>query len=92
MKGARQWLRRRRKKQNRRKFTGRSDHSLDSKGRLNIPSRFRQVLNEAYTGELVLINWNKSLKAFPLPVWEEVEEKLLEQAAGFRILTPLCAM
>jgi hypothetical protein len=29
-------------------FRGRSEHSLDGKGRLNIPTRFRDVLRDQY--------------------------------------------
>jgi MraZ protein len=50
---------------------------LDTKGRLNIPSRFREVLQELYDETLIVTNWQKSLKAFPVPVWQDIEEKLV---------------
>jgi len=58
------------------RFRSRSEHTLDAKGRLNIPSRFREVLREEYSETVVVTNWHKSLKAFPVAVWEELEEKL----------------
>lgn len=61
------------------RFTGRSDHALDPKGRLNIPSRFRRVLVETYSEDLVVTNWRRSLKAYPLPVWSDIEEKLMRE-------------
>jgi len=61
------------------RFRSRSEHSLDSKGRLNIPSRFREVLREVYTESLVVTNWNKSLKAYPVEEWEKLEEKLIKE-------------
>jgi len=61
------------------RFRSRSEHALDAKGRLNIPSRFREILREEYAEELIVTNWEKCLKAFPVPVWEQLEEKLLSQ-------------
>lgn len=62
------------------RFRSRSEHALDGKGRLNIPSRFREVLREAYTESLVITNWDNHLRAYPVPEWEELEEKLSGQA------------
>ena len=61
------------------RFRSRSEHSLDAKGRLNIPSRFREVLREAYSESLIVTNWEKSLKAYPVAEWEIVEEKLVTE-------------
>lgn len=61
------------------RFRSRSEHTLDPKGRLNIPTRFREVLREMYTESLIVTNWNKSLKAFPVEEWEKLEEKLLNE-------------
>jgi len=64
------------------RFRSRSEHTLDSKGRLNIPSRFREVLREVFTETLIVTNWKKSLKAYPVAEWERVEEKLIMEAPG----------
>ena len=61
------------------RFRSRSEHSLDAKGRLNIPARFREVLSEVYSNALIVTNWQKSLKAYPVAEWEALEEKLLCQ-------------
>jgi MraZ protein len=61
------------------RFRSRSEHVLDAKGRLNIPSRFREVLCEVYSGVLIVTNWQKSLKAYPVAEWEILEEKLLTE-------------
>jgi MraZ protein len=63
-------------------FRSRSEHTLDSKGRLNIPSRFREVLRDSSVETLIVTNWQKSLKAYPVSEWEQVEEKLRNQAPG----------
>ena len=65
---------------NENRFRSRSEHILDAKGRLNIPSRFREVLRIQYTELLVVTNWHKCLKAYPKPVWEEIENTLINQA------------
>lgn len=59
------------------RFRGRSEHSMDDKGRLNIPSRFQEVLRDLGDERLMVIPWNKCIKAYPVPVWEELEEKLI---------------
>lgn len=64
------------------RFRSRSEHTLDPKGRLNIPSRFREVLRDMYTESLVVTNWQKSLKAYPVSEWKKVEDKLINQAPG----------
>ena len=58
-------------------FRGRSEHVLDGKGRLNIPSRFRDILREQYEERLMVTPWLKCLKAYPLPQWEKMELTLL---------------
>ena len=64
------------------RFRSRSEHTLDSKGRLNIPSRFREVLRTVYDNDLVITNWEKSLRVYPVSEWLKVEDKLKEQGAG----------
>ena len=61
------------------RFRSRSEHTLDSKGRLNIPSRFRDVLQDHYQGKLMVTNWHKCLKAYPAKIWEKIETTLLVQ-------------
>lgn len=62
------------------RFRSRSEHTLDPKGRLIIPARFRDVLREEYSENLIITNWQKCLRAYPLPEWEVLEEKLLDPA------------
>jgi MraZ protein len=61
------------------RFRSRSEHNLDAKGRLNIPSRFREILRQEPNEMLLVTNWHKSLKAYPVPVWERIETALLNQ-------------
>jgi MraZ protein len=59
-------------------FRGRSEHNLDGKGRLNIPTRFREVLRRQYKDDpLMVFPWQHCLKAYPMARWEELELNLL---------------
>ncbi|MBM9613298.1 division/cell wall cluster transcriptional repressor MraZ [Desulfobulbus rhabdoformis] len=60
------------------RFRSHSDHSLDPKGRLNIPARFREVLKEQYGSEmLVVTHWKECLRVYPMAEWLSIEETLL---------------
>jgi MraZ protein len=58
-------------------FRGRSEHSLDGKGRLNIPTRFREVLRAQYDERLMVTPWNQCLRVYPVQQWEKMEVQLL---------------
>ena len=56
---------------------GSFEHSVDSKGRVSVPSKFRDVLAERYDGRLVLtMDLDQCLTAYPLEEWERLEEKI----------------
>ena len=57
-------------------FRGRSIHTLDAKGRIRIPTRFRDILKTRYEDRLVITNLDRCLVAYPLQEWETIEEKL----------------
>ncbi len=62
---------------NSRVFRGRYLYTLDQKGRLSIPSNFREVLRRRYEEEkLMLTSLGKSLVAYPIPEWLIIEEKV----------------
>lgn len=60
-------------------FRGSQVLLLDGKGRLTVPSRWRDLLMANVNGQLVV---NKStdgcLSLYPLPVWEKIEDKLMD--------------
>lgn len=59
-------------------FRGLSSISIDSKGRVAVPSRFRERLSVLADGHLVLTlsPLDQSLWLYPLPEWELIEAKL----------------
>jgi MraZ protein len=61
-------------------FRGCSTLSVDSKGRLAVPSRYRERLFCLADGNLILtLNpLDRSLWLYPLPEWELIESKLAE--------------
>lgn len=61
------------------RFRSRSEHILDAKGRLNFPSRFRDVLRQSSSEILMVAPWNTHLRAYPIAEWEALETKLLTQ-------------
>jgi MraZ protein len=58
-------------------FRGATKVTLDAKGRLAIPSRYRERLLTVAQGRLVAtVDSDYCLLLYPLPDWEEIERKL----------------
>ncbi|MCY7294256.1 division/cell wall cluster transcriptional repressor MraZ [Alteromonas sp. a30] len=59
-------------------FRGANAISLDSKGRVTVPTRYRQLLLDDCQGQLVctIDIQQPCLLLYPLPEWEEIEQKL----------------
>lgn len=58
-------------------FRGVNPLNLDAKGRLAVPSRYREALRQACGGQLVVTVDRECLLLYPLPAWEEIERKLI---------------
>ncbi|MDZ7645136.1 MAG: division/cell wall cluster transcriptional repressor MraZ [Woeseiaceae bacterium] len=59
-------------------FRGATKVSLDAKGRLAIPTRYRERLAARCEGQLVAtVDRDSCLLLYPLPDWEEIERKLI---------------
>jgi len=56
-------------------FEGRSKHTLDEKGRLAIPARFREILKKRGDSSLVVTNLSSCLVAFARDDWQKIKEK-----------------
>jgi MraZ protein len=57
-------------------FRGRFEHIVDSKGRVSIPARFRELLAEKYDDRLILTNFDRCLVAYPYEEWKVLEERV----------------
>jgi MraZ protein len=59
-------------------FRGANQLTLDAKGRLVMPTRYRERLLERCGGKLVVtVDKDQCLLIYPLPDWEEIERKLM---------------
>ena len=59
-------------------FRGATQLTLDAKGRMVMPTRYRERLQELCGGKLVVtVDKDKCLLIYPLADWEEIERKLM---------------
>ena len=60
-------------------FRGVNAVTLDSKGRMAIPTRYREQLARACNGLMVLtVDRDHCLLLYPHPEWEEIERKIMK--------------
>ncbi|MDE0054067.1 MAG: division/cell wall cluster transcriptional repressor MraZ [Gammaproteobacteria bacterium] len=59
-------------------FRGSNSVTLDARGRMALPARFRQVVLERFDGQVVVTIdlHERCLLLYPLPEWEEIESSL----------------
>lgn len=69
-------------------FRGVSEINLDAKGRVAMPSRYREELMSQFAGRLVatIDPINKCLLLYPIDIWEEIQEKI-EGLSSFNVDT-----
>lgn len=71
-------------------FRGQYEHTIDPKGRVSVPSKFREILAAKGDGRLVITLFDRHLVAYPFDEWRVFEEKLLalsdvsDEQAAFR--------
>jgi len=59
-------------------FRGATKVTLDDKGRMVVPTRYRERLREHARGCVVVtVDRDQCLLIYPLPEWEEIERKLM---------------
>jgi MraZ protein len=64
-------------------FTGSHQLSIDDKGRLAIPARFRQTIADAYGAQIVVtMGAQRCLELYPAPVFREVVKAITELPAN----------
>jgi MraZ protein len=58
-------------------FRGQFRYTIDPKGRLSIPSKFRETLNSSYGDRLVIVPVaERALEVHPMAEWQAIEEKV----------------
>jgi MraZ protein len=69
-------------------FRGSAPAKIDDKGRLKVPTDFRRFLDERYGPDLFVTSiLGDSAMLYPLPVWEEIEQRLLAMPSTDRTRT-----
>src|SRR5438132_10019474 len=59
-------------------FRGATKVTLDDKGRMVMPTRYREQLTERAQGKLVVtVDRDQCLLIYPQPEWEQTERKLM---------------
>src|SRR5215468_5173846 len=59
-------------------FRGANKVTLDAKGRMVMPTRYRDRIQERSQGRLIVtVDRDQCLLLYPLPDWEEIERKLM---------------
>jgi MraZ protein len=61
-------------------FRGSSFHTIDNKGRLIIPARFRQFIQSEEGDGVMISRMDSCLKAYPFDKWRNLETKILSLA------------
>lgn len=60
-------------------FLGEFEHTIDDKGRVAVPARFREELGE---GLVLTRGFDRCLQAFPRPVWQRLAERVSALSLG----------
>ena len=59
-------------------FTGRFRHTIDTKGRLSVPARFRKELAAFDDARLIVVPNDIALEVYPFEEWERQTRKISE--------------
>ena len=60
-------------------FTGSYFHTMDNKGRVSIPARYREILKGGKDHQIIITNFGGYVLAFPQSEWNKIEAKFAEQ-------------
>jgi MraZ protein len=59
-------------------FRGANQLTIDAKGRMVMPTRYRDRLQESCAGKLVVtVDKQQCLMIYPEPAWEEIERRIM---------------
>lgn len=58
-------------------FRGSSFHTIDEKGRIIVPARFRDMIHASGSDSLMVSGMDLGLVAYTLPEWHKIETRIL---------------
>src|SRR5215468_2228148 len=64
-------------------FRGRYQHTIDPKGRVSVPAKYRDVLAQYESPALIVVPNGTALEVHPLQEWERIEAQINEQSSMF---------
>jgi MraZ protein len=60
-------------------FRGATKVTVDDKGRVVMPTRYRALVSERCAGRLIVtVDPDRSLRIYPQPEWEQIEQALMK--------------
>ena len=62
-------------------FRGSSFHTIDTKGRIIVPARFRDTVRSGGNDRIMVSQMDLCLVAYPLEGWRKIEERIMSMAA-----------
>ncbi len=60
-------------------FLGEFEHTIDDKGRVAIPARFREEMQEGF---IITRGFDNCLQAFPRPTWQDLAHRISTLSLG----------
>lgn len=61
-------------------FRGRFEHTIDAKGRISLPAKYREILSSNYNDRLIVTNFDSCLIAYPFEEWAILEERFSQHS------------
>ena len=61
-------------------FRGSSFHTIDAKGRIIVPARFRDAIHAGGTDRIMVSQMDRCLVAYPLDGWRKIEDRIMAMA------------
>ncbi len=58
-------------------FIGTVEHTMDNKGRVSIPAKFRETLIKKFDERLIITRGDEALDAYPVKIWQEFTDKVM---------------
>lgn len=67
-------------------FRGNSFHTIDPKGRIIVPARFREIIKGNGGNGVMVTQMDNSLYAYTYEGWRKIEEKVLSMAVSSKTM------